>query len=105
MHDDESTEVMTEVLRMHAVITGFVTGIASGLLVFLATNWLVIKGGPVVGPHLSLLGQYFVGYRVTFLGSIVGFAYAFVCGFIIAYLVARLYNWIVDVRQSGRAEA
>lgn len=101
---DEATEVMTEVIRMHAVITGVVTGVAAGLIVFLATNWLVIKGGSVIGPHLALLGQYFVGYRVTFIGSLVGFGYAFFCGFVIAYLVARLYNWIVDLRHPDRVE-
>lgn len=95
---EETEAVMTEVLRMQAVITGIVSGLAAGLIVFLATNWLVIKGGSVVGPHLALLGQYFIGYQVTFLGSLVGFAYAFGCGFILAYLVARLYNWMVDRR-------
>jgi hypothetical protein len=96
---------MTEVLRMHAAITGIVTGFAAGLIVFVATNWLVIKGGPVVGPHLALLGQYFIGYRVTFAGSLVGFGYAFACGFILAYGVARLYNWIVDLRTPKPTEA
>ena len=40
---------------------------------FIATNWLVIKGGERVGPHLQLLSQYFIGYRVTFLGSFIDF--------------------------------
>jgi hypothetical protein len=29
------------------------------------TIWLVIKGGPNMGQHLQLLGQYFVGYSVS----------------------------------------
>ena len=56
-------------------------GAASGL--FVATNWLVLKGGaPVVGPHLALLGQFFIGYRSRSLGSLIGFAWAFACGFV-----------------------
>ena len=40
----------------------------------------MLKGGPVVGPHLELLGQYLIGYRVTFGGSFVGLAYGFLAG-------------------------
>ena len=61
--------ILTRLVRLNAKIQGLVTGLAAGLLIFIATNWLVLKGGRQVGPHLSLLGQFFVGYRVTFLGS------------------------------------
>jgi len=90
--------VLTRVVRLNAVIQGVVAGLLVGLVIFLATNWLVIKGGDPVGPHLSLLGQYFIGYKVTFTGSLVGFAYGFVTGFIGGYSVARVYNWLVDRR-------
>ena len=90
--------VLTRLLRLNARVQGVVTGIVVGLGVFIATNWLLIKGGDVVGPHLELLGQFFIGYRVTFVGSLIGFAYAFVCGFAGGYFVARMYNWIVDLR-------
>lgn len=65
------------------------------------TNWLVIKGGPVVGPHLTLLGQFFLGYRVTFVGSLIGFAYAFVVGFVGGFAVAWIYNRLLDLRMGG----
>jgi len=52
-----------------------------------------------VGPHLALLGQFFIGYRVTFVGSLLGFAYGFVLGFAVAYGVARVYNWLADARE------
>jgi hypothetical protein len=90
--------VLTRLLRLNATVQGFVTGTIAGLVVFIATNWLVLKGGYVVGPHLSLLGQFFIGYEVTFVGSLIGFAYGFGCGFIGGYLVARMYNWIVGLR-------
>ena len=92
--------VLTRLLRLNARIQCVVTGIVGGLGVFIATNWLVRKGGDVVGPHLSLLSQYFIGYRVTFAGSLIGFAYAFVCRFAGGYFVARMYNWIVGLRES-----
>lgn len=108
--DEEKTAiegiVLTRLLRLNAVVQGVVTGIVVGLIIFVVTNWLVIKGGPigphgdpVVGPHLSLLNQFFIGYRVTFLGSLIGFAYGFAAGFGVGYVVARVYNWIVDLRE------
>ncbi len=94
-----------ELLRLNAFITGIVSGVTAGLAVFIATNWLVLKGGVVVGPHLSLLGQYFVGYTVSFGGSLIGFGYGFACAFLVGYFVARVYNWLVDLRESHRAKS
>ena len=91
--------VQTRLMRMNATIQGVVTGTVAGLAIFVATNWLIIKGGPVVGPHLALLGQFFIGYRVTFVGSLIGFAYAFALGFLVAYGVARMYNALVEMRE------
>jgi len=91
--------VLTRLLRLNATIQGVVTGFLIGIAVFLATNWLVLKGGKVIGPHLALLGQFFIGYRVTFVGSLIGFAYGFCAGFVIGYGIARMYNWLVDLRE------
>ena len=98
--DEKALEevVLTRILRLNATVQGLVSGIVAGFVIFIATNWLVLKGGYVVGPHLSLLSQFFIGYRVTFLGSLIGFAYGFGCGFIGGYLVARMYNWIAGFR-------
>jgi hypothetical protein len=105
MEESERTPeeiVLTRLLRLNATVHGAVTGIVAGLLVFIATNFLVLKGGDVVGPHLGLLSHYFIGYRVTFLGSLIGFGYAFACGFLGGYIVARMYNWLVDFREGKR---
>ena len=101
MDDPRALEhlLVTRMVRFNATVQGVVTGLVLGLIVFVATIWLVIKGGPVVGPHLALVGQYFIGYRVTFVGSLIGFAYGFVLGFCVGYGVARAYNWLADLRQ------
>jgi hypothetical protein len=83
------------VLRLNSHVLGFVTGVIAALIIFVATNWLVLKGGKTVGPHLALLGQYFLGYRVTFLGSFIGAVYAFVCGYVAGALVGWIYNRVV----------
>ena len=91
--------VLARLLRLNATVQGIVTGFMVGLGIFIATNWLVLKGGEVVGPHLSLLSQFFIGYRVTFSGSLVGFAYGFLCGFLGGYCIARMYNWIAGLME------
>jgi len=105
MEDNQSDlekVVLTRLLRLNAIVQGVVTGTIAGLAIFIATNWLVLKGGDVVGPHLSLLSQFFIGYEVTFVGSLIGFAYGFGYGFIGGYLVARMYNWIAGLREDKR---
>jgi hypothetical protein len=86
-------------------VQGVVAGILIGLGVFIATNWLLLKGGEIVGPHLSLLGQFFVGYSVTFIGSLIGFAYGFIVGFICGYCLAKMYNWLIDLREARNASS
>lgn len=93
--------VLSRIMRLNATVHGLVFGFSLGLLIFIATIWLVIKGGTVVGPTLSLLGQFFIGYRVTWLGSIIGFIYGFVSGFILGYFIATVYNFIID-RKNAR---
>ncbi len=86
-------EVITRVVvRMNATMTGVALGLLSGGGLFIATLWLVLKGGPDPGPHLSLLGQYFPGYSVTLSGCFVGLIYGFALGFISGLLLGGLYN-------------
>ncbi len=104
MEDDPRTVqnlLVARMVRLNAVVQGVVTGLVLGSAIFLATIWLVIKGGPVVGPHLALLGQFFLGYRVTVFGSFIGFAYGFVTGFGIGFLVTSVYNRIASYREKG----
>lgn len=88
----EEELIQKAVVRLNAKLLGIVLGFLFGVGLFLATNFLVLKGGPAVGQHLGLLAQYFPGYRVTFLGSIIGFFYAFVLGFVIGAVLGAVYN-------------
>ena len=102
---EQELELLRTTLRINAKVLGLVLGVVLGLLTFLSTNWLIIKGGEtneagqeVIGPHLALLSQYFIGYRVTFLGSLIGFGYAFVLGVFTGWLVALIYNRVAGFR-------
>lgn len=79
--------------RLDKVAFGAAVGTAAGLGLFLATLWLVVKGGPVVGPKLGLLAQYFPGYRVTWGGSLLGLGYGFAVGFGFGWLTAWMRNF------------
>lgn len=81
--------------RLNARAWGIAMGLLLGGGLFFATNILVVKGGPNVGQHLSLLSVYFPGYRVTFFGSLIGFVYAFVLGYALGRLVGMVYNRLV----------
>jgi hypothetical protein len=98
-------KLLRGVLRLNSRVMGLVLGIVIGLIIFIGTNWLVIKGGHitsdgkyVVGPHLQLLSQFFIGYKVSFLGSIIGFLYGFALGTICGSAIGWIYNKIVELR-------
>lgn len=97
----EEEKFFSGVLWLNAKAVGLALGLICGLGIFLATNWLIIKGGDPIGPHLSLLSQYFLGYSVTFPGSLIGFAYGFAVGTISGALVSWIYNKVADLRSKG----
>ena len=98
---DESELILERaVLRLNANILGLVLGIIAGLIVFVTTNFLILKGGEVVGPHLGLLRNFFPYYSVSFLGSIVGFFWGLVFGYIAGFVTASLYNLVVKLKSS-----
>jgi hypothetical protein len=101
MEDPRSLETLlvARMVRFNAAVHGTVTGLVLGLIIFVATIWLIIKGGEVVGPHLALLGQFFIGYRVTLVGSLIGFAWGFAVGFALGFFVTSTYNWIAGFRE------
>jgi len=101
-NDDKRQDVlMTRTLWLNTRVVALSTGLVCGTIIFIATNWLVIKGGNPVGPHLRLLGQFFWGYEVTFTGSLVGFFYGLVTGAACGGGIGWIYNKIALHRQSN----
>src|SRR5688572_6340382 len=98
-HIEEVILHSPRVLRMNSVVMGIVLGVLAGAVLFMMTVILVVKGGEDVGTHLRLLGQFFPGYKVTYLGAVIGFVYAFICAFVIGYIGCKLYNAVADMRE------
>jgi hypothetical protein len=87
--------LQTAFAKLDRVALGLSLGLVGGLGLFLATLILVLRGGPVVGPTLGLLGQYFPGYTVSAWGTGLGFVYGFAAAFAAGWLFAFLRNAIV----------
>jgi hypothetical protein len=91
-------EVSRAIARIQAGVLAVVCGLLGGVGLFLMTIWLVIKGGPHVGAHLNLLGHYFIGYSVTWTGSVVGFFYGLLVGGLIGWSIGKIYNGVAALR-------
>jgi hypothetical protein len=104
-NSNNDAKIFKGIIRFNSKYLGLMLGLFLGGAIFLATNWLILKARltpweePAVGPHLQLLSQFFIGYRVTFLGSIVGFLYGFGLGTLSGAVIAFVYNKIVDLKQ------
>ncbi len=86
------------VARLRAGIMAIVFGMTCGCGLFAATAWLLIRGGENIGPHLALLNQFFPGYSVTWPGAFVGFFYGAVSGAGVAFCIAWIYNFVLQLR-------
>ena len=93
--DATEQDLQNTMLRLNARAWGIAFGLLLGAGIFVATNILVLKGGPRVGQHLNMLRVFLPGYKVTFLGSLIGFVYAFVFGYALGRLVGTVYNKLV----------
>lgn len=96
---DQTDQILERaVLRLNANILGLVMGIVAGLAIFVATNFLILKGGDVVGPHLGLLRVFFPFFSVTFLGSLIGFGWGLLSGYVAGLIIAVIYNLVVKLK-------
>lgn len=96
---NETYEVSRAVARIHAGVLALVCAILGGVGLFATTAWLLIKGGSQVGAHLQLLSQYFLGYSVTWTGSIVGFLYGALTGALVGWTLGTVYNVVAGLRE------
>lgn len=94
------------VARLRAGIMALVFAFCGGVGLFIATAWLLLRGGHRVGEHLELLANYFPGYSVSWVGSLVGLVYGALVGGVVGYTLAWIYNRLARPRAGrGRGPA
>ncbi len=100
---DTITELIEDAFaRYDAVALGSAVGVLSGLGLFLATAALLVAGaapGTEVGPTLSLLGNFLVGFEATWAGAFIGLAEAGVAGYCVGFMMAKLINFVIAVEE------
>ncbi len=97
LKQSEEIALHDALLRLNGRAWGIAVGLLFGGGLFLATNILVMKGGPNIGAHLGLLSVYLPGYSVSFVGSLIGFVYMFVVGYAVGRLIGIVYNRMIGV--------
>lgn len=95
----QKDEISQALAKIKTNALAAVCAVFGGIGLFVITAWLVIKGGPHVGQHLQLLSNYFIGYSVTWWGSVVGLFYGALTGGVVGWAVGTTYNKIVSLRQ------
>lgn len=100
----EEELIRAAVVRLRTGALALVFSLVGAAGLWFATVWLLVRGGPNVGQHLGLLGNYLPGYTVTWSGSFLGLFYGGVLGGTIGWLMATVYNRVVALRErtSGR---
>ena len=92
-------EISRALARIRTGALAVVCAMIGGVGLFVMTAWLLIKGGPDVGQHLQLLSNFFIGYSVTWRGSIVGLFYGALTGGVVGWAIGAIYNKVVGIRE------
>jgi protoporphyrinogen oxidase len=109
------THVVDDVLngafpKLDPLALGMSLGIVVGAGLLLATLLMTLTGGDTSGKTLTLLAQFYPGYAVTAVGSLLGLAYGFFTGFMLGWGYAFLRNaitalYLVSLHRSAQQSA
>ena len=81
--------------RYDPLALGAAVGIVSGVGLFLATAIVLLRSPGDQGRMLALLGQYLLGYEVSWAGAAIGLIGAGIGGFAFGWLIARTINALI----------
>ncbi|MCB8977387.1 MAG: NAD(P)/FAD-dependent oxidoreductase [Ardenticatenaceae bacterium] len=92
--------------KLDPLSLGMSLGVVIGLA-FLATTLFVLLRGGDIGTTMTLLSQFYPGYTVTAVGSLVGLGYGFFTGFSLGWGYAFLRNattavYLVSLHRSAQ---
>ncbi len=109
---EEIIQVVDELLestfpKLAPLALGLALGVVVGVGLLLATLFMLLRGGDVTGQTLTLLAEFFPGYTVTAVGSLVGLGYGFLTGFTLGWGYAFMRNavtalYLVSLHRSAQ---
>ena len=76
-------------MQLNAKRFALASGVLWGLAILIATLVAAARG---LGANLSHLSAIYLGYDVSYVGSVVGLIYGFLTGAIAGFLFAVIYN-------------
>ncbi len=93
--------------KLDPLALGASLGLVAGLTLLLGTLFLLLRGGDASGETLTLLAQFYPGYTITAVGSLVGLGYGFFTGFSLGWGYAFLRNaatalYLVSLHRSAQ---
>lgn len=93
--DELPPELMLAFLPLHKRAFGMAVGLTFGAFLFLVTAFAVVRGD--APDFLPLLAYYFAGYSVSWLGALIGFAWAAFAFFVAGWFTAFVRNLMIAV--------
>jgi hypothetical protein len=78
---------------------GLGLGIVSGIALFVATAWLVLRGTAGESIHAELLAWYLPGYSVSISGALMGGLEMVVAVYLLSRIGAMVYNLVLNRRR------
>ncbi len=84
-------------MKIDSVAFGISVGTVSGLMLFFVTLYVSLNQIEELFGYLYLLNEYFPGYDVNPVGSLLGLLYGFVFGFVIGWGIVSLRNLVVRI--------
>ncbi len=84
-------------MKIDPVAFGISVGAVSGSMLFFVTIYVSLNQIEELFGYLYLLSEYFPGYDVNPVGSLLGLLYGFVLGFVIGWGIVSLRNMVVRI--------
>jgi hypothetical protein len=89
-------------MRINTRAFALAVALVWGVGLFVLTWWVIAFEGSTGRP--TVIGHVYRGYRISPLGSVIGFAWAFVDGLVGGAVFAWLYNRLDSLFHSGGAQ-
>ena len=86
-------------MKLNIKAFGLSCAILWGFCLFIITWWMIAFDGS--SEEMTIIGRVYRGYTVSPLGSVIGFAWAFVDALIGGVIFAWLYNLLAGKSKAG----